>query len=267
MPRDSSGTGTDPPVAAVMDHETGIIELTVNGQWDRGLGYTAYRTAQKCLAEHPAGLALDLLNLHDPRSASAPLWMTVAAQGGRLHPPVPVVACLPPTARLAGRLDRIGAGRHLSMFSTVGLARTAITSHRPTTSQVRLQLPPVPASVANARQIVGAACTEWGMTALLPRARLVVSELVTNAVVHVGSPIDVVISHRGTLRRAASRGATSLHLAVYDHDPRMPPPSGNGKGLRLVTVASQAWGVLPTRVGKVVWAILRETGGPGELSG
>jgi hypothetical protein len=177
-----------------------------------------------------------------------------------------VVACVPPTTRLAGRLDRLGARAHLSLFSTVGLARTAITSHRPTTSQVRLQLPPVPASVAHARQIVSAACAEWHMDAVRPRALLVVSELVANAVLHVGGPIDVVISHRGTLRRAATRRATSLPLAVYDKDVRMPPPSGSGMGLRLVSVASQAWGVLPARDGKVVWAILRETARPNEVT-
>ncbi|MEU4427990.1 ATP-binding protein [Actinoplanes sp. NPDC024001] len=260
-------TGAEPGsmVTALLDHESGIIELTVHGRWSHRLCTTLYRTVQKCLAEHPTALVLDLSGLHDPHAASAPFWLTVAAQGRRLQPTVPVVACLPRTNRLSGRLDRLGVTRDLPIFATLRLAHTAVTSHRPTTSRVRLQLPPVPTSVRNARQIVTAACTEWGMPGLLPRALLVVSELVANAVVHVGSPIDVVISHRGTLRRAATRGSTSLHLAVHDEDHRMPPSRGTGLGLRLVTVASYSWGVLPTRQGKVVWAILREPTNPSEV--
>lgn len=257
----------DSTVDALMDHHTGIVELTVRGQWTRKLNVTAYRVVQKCMAEHPAGLALDLRGLDDPHAGSAPLWMTVAAQGGQLQPPVPVIACLSPASRLAGRLRRLGASRQLPIFDTVQLARTAITSHRPTTSQVRLELPPVPASVGHARRIVTAACTEWGMSGLLPRALLVVSELVANAVLHVGGPIDVVISHRGRLRRAATRGTTSLHLAVHDGEARMPPPDGHGRGLRLVAVAADGWGHLPTRTGKVVWAILREPADQNEIRG
>ena len=256
--------GVDPgsAVTAVMDHETGIVEVAVRGHWSRKLSLTSNRVFQKCLAEHPAGIALDLAGLHDPRAVSAPFWFTVAVHGQRLQPAVPVTACLPPGCRLAERLERMGAERYLPVYGTIGLARTAITSHRPTTSQVRLQLPPTSASVRNARQIVTAACTEWDMPDVRPRALLVVSELVANAVVHVGGTIDVVISHRGTLRRAASRGSTSLHLAVYDQGPPLPPPNGNGMGLRLVAVAAQSWGSLPTHSGKVVWAILREAAAP-----
>lgn len=261
MEGDAVGIDPGSAVSALMDHETGIVDFRIHGHWTRKLWITAYRTVQKCLAEHPCGLVLDLRVLHDPRAASAPFWLSAAMQGRRLQPPVPVIACLPSDTRLAGRLGRLGGERNLPVFSTVELARTAITSHRPMTSQVSLQLPPVPASVRHARQIVSAACAEWNMPALRPRALLVVSELVANAVVHVGSPIDVVISHRGTLRRAAARGSTSLHLTVQDHGPALPPPNGTGMGLRLVAVAAQSWGTLPTRDGKVVWAILREDGG------
>ncbi|GAA0503277.1 hypothetical protein Ade02nite_36100 [Paractinoplanes deccanensis] len=239
-------------VTAVLDHDTGIIEMAVRGRWNRQVWLESYRMINKCLAGHPAGLVLDLSAFEDPRGASTSLWLTAAAQGERMEPPVPVVACMA-SPQLAVGL------RHMPGYASIRSARTAITSHRTTTSQVRLQLHPRPSSAATARQLVTAACEEWGMPLLLPRARLVATELVGNAVVHAGTPIDVVISHRGQVRRPVTRRSPYLHLAVYDRSPRMPATGdGRGHGMRIITAAVQGWGALPTREGKVVWAMLRE---------
>ena len=267
--------GTPPgglSVSAVMDHENGVIEVSVEGRWGRRSRLTeshlaVSRTVRKCLAEHPAGLILALDRLQDLRAASAPLWLTTAAQGREMEPWVPVVACLSPGTPLAGRIGRLDPRGNLPVFPSARLAMTSITSHRPQTSQVRLHLQPRLRAAATARQLVTAACEEWHMPLVLPRARLVVSELVANAVEHAGTPIDVVVSHRGPVHRTTPRGSSPrLHLAVYDRDPRMPqpqpvigqPPGARGRGLRIVSVATESWGVLPTRDGKVVWAMLRE---------
>lgn len=128
------------------------------------------------------------------------------------------------------------------------------------TDRLRLPLPPEPASAVAARDAVTEACSRWGLTRLLRPARLVVSELVANAVEHAGTPIDVVISRLGTDGRVAG-----LHLAVYDRDPRLPrqPPPGDpgpldqrGLGLHVVDAAAHAWGARPARGGKMVWAAL-----------
>ncbi|MEV4347048.1 ATP-binding protein [Actinoplanes sp. NPDC049596] len=240
----------DSAVTAVVDHDTGIVELSVRGRWNRQIWLESYRMLNKCLAGHPAGLVLDLSAFEDPRAGSTSLWLTAAAQGERMEPPVPVVTCLVAPNLTAGlaRMPR---------FASIRSARTAITSHRTMTSQVRLQLQPQPSASAGARQLVTAACEEWGMPMLLPRARLVATELVTNAVRHAGTEIDVVISHRGHLRRPISRRTTYLHLAVYDRNPTLPEPNG-GRGLHIIRIATQGWGALPTREGKVVWALLRE---------
>ena len=276
MDRDRDGVPSpDLSASAVMDHESGIIELAVQGHWGRRTRLAPYhlavsRTVNKCLAEHPAGLVLELERLHDARAASAPLWLSTAARGRAMEPRVPVVACVSPGAPLAGKLGRLDLRGDLPVVASVGLALTSITSHRPQTSQVRLQLQPRLESAATARQLVTAACEEWHMPQVLPRARLVVSELVANAVEHAGTPIDVVVSHRGPARRAtAGTGRSYLHLAVHDRDPRMPRPQptvgellgSRGRGLRIVSVATEGWGVLPTRAGKVVWAMLRDQPG------
>jgi hypothetical protein len=233
-----------------VDHDTGIIQLSVRGSWNRQVWLESYRMLNKCLAGHPAGLVLDLSAFEDPRAGSTSLWLTAAAQGQRMEPPVPVVTCMA-AANLSAGLARLPG------FASIRSAHTAITSHRTMTSQVRLQLPPRPSAAASARQLVTAACEEWGMPRLLPRARLVATEMINNAVRHAGTEIEAVISHRGQVRRPVSRRGTYLHLAVYDRDPRMPEPAG-GRGLHIIRVASQGWGALPTRDGKVVWALLRE---------
>jgi anti-sigma regulatory factor (Ser/Thr protein kinase) len=85
-------------------------------------------------------------------------------------------------------------------------------------------------------------------------AQLVASELVTNAVVHAGTPIDL------TLRLVTSQ----LHIAVRDLSTGQARIGGivdesseSGRGLLLVDALASAWGTLLPDVGKVVWATVR----------
>jgi anti-sigma regulatory factor (Ser/Thr protein kinase) len=126
--------------------------------------------------------------------------------------------------------------------------------HRP----LVLHLPPGPESPSLARNLAGHACCLWDRADLLHPARLVVSELVTNAVEHAGSEITVVVSRHGD----------GLHLAVADAVPRLPtllrlaPPQPDrplderGRGLRTVQATATEWGAAVTPTGKVVWATL-----------
>lgn len=243
-------------VTAVVDDETWLVDFTVRGIWERPLWLDAVGLINKCLTHHPAGLLLDLRDLHDPGAISAPLWLTAATTGDRMEPPVRVAACLPPGTDLASRLGGHAARQLLPAFPTVGLARSFLTGHRPLLDQVRLHLPPATGAAAGARHVVTLACEEWGMGPLVARARLVVSELVLNAAEHAGTPIDVLISRRG-------RGAW-LHLAVLDGSTELPAMrpeetsvfGDRGYGLRIVDAAVHTWGALPTRTGKMVWALI-----------
>jgi len=83
-------------------------------------------------------------------------------------------------------------------------------------------------------------------------AQLVLSELVTNAVIHARTPVSVTVS----------LGADGVRLAVRDFRPRLPvddergPNTGLGLGLRLVGSLAAAWGIEPVPDGKVIWARL-----------
>lgn len=101
-----------------------------------------------------------------------------------------------------------------------------------------------------ARDTVSEWLSEWGCSELCHRDVLVVlSELVTNAVVHARSaPVVVVWCSDGRLRiEVADSSAAAPIMRVADGTP-------GGFGLRFVTGLSDAWGWLPTEGGKTVWA-------------
>jgi anti-sigma regulatory factor (Ser/Thr protein kinase) len=82
-------------------------------------------------------------------------------------------------------------------------------------------------------------------------ASLLVSELVTNAVVHAGSAVDVVVGHEGI--------HATLRVEVHDSSERAPRMGGfdldalSGRGLALVEAMSDRWGVEKDDAGKRVW--------------
>ncbi|MDX3384160.1 SpoIIE family protein phosphatase [Streptomyces niveiscabiei] len=132
-----------------------------------------------------------------------------------------------------------------------------------------------------AREVLARALDEWAAAGrhATPRAGdeavLVLSELVTNAVVHAGT--DVEISCRLEEPKEGAGTAYDIVVEVSDRHPSRtlrdgdPDPSYEpaeyGRGLRLVTALAMEWGVTYRRDGKTVWARLGETGGCGECGG
>ncbi|MEU5511664.1 SpoIIE family protein phosphatase [Streptomyces fungicidicus] len=115
----------------------------------------------------------------------------------------------------------------------------------------------VPQAVGHARRFTRRTLRSWGVTADVDAALLVVSELVTNALVHT----------EGQVRLDITLVNDRLRLAVADASPRTPakPTSigweaTGGRGILLVEAVSAAWGTLPVSGGKQVWAefVLRD---------
>lgn len=253
---DRQGSALD----VVSDVGAATVEMTVHGRWSRRLGADISHAMKKCLAEHPAVVLVDLRDLQDPSGASAAMWLAGRRAGLALRPPVQVALCLAPDDPLAARLQRLGTPRYLAMYGSLAQARVAVAGRRPLTDMLQWPLAPAPESASVARDLIGQACQAWGSPSLLHPARLVVSELVANAVEHAGTEHLVTVSRRGA----------ALHLSVRDGDPRPPrllPPAPvvpgepldeRGRGLRLVHATAFAWGSMPTRTGKVVWASVRD---------
>lgn len=117
--------------------------------------------------------------------------------------------------------------------------------------ELRATLSAEPEQVAEARRLVAGYLRESGE----PDgevAVLLVSELVTNAILHGRAPLEL---------RAQSAPGSGLRVEVADHDPSRPPllntaenlTEPGGRGLQLVDSLADRWGWSESGDGKVVW--------------
>jgi PAS domain S-box-containing protein len=104
-------------------------------------------------------------------------------------------------------------------------------------------------AVRRARDLAADRLTAWGLEHLEDTTRLIVSELVTNAIRHSAGPIRLrLVQH------------TTLTCEVSDADSCVPRPrtahttDESGRGLFLVSQLSRRWGSRLVPDGKVVWA-------------
>lgn len=108
-------------------------------------------------------------------------------------------------------------------------------------------------SVGEARRFVQRCCVEWGCAAAVDDAKLVATELVTNAILHAGTPCGLRMRFSGDVLRfeVGDGGVGSPDLETAD------VLDESGRGLLLVSAMCMAWGVdADDDGGKVVWAEL-----------
>lgn len=112
-----------------------------------------------------------------------------------------------------------------------------------------LDLPPTTDSVPLARRFVRARLAGGGVD--VDTASLLVSEVVTNAILHARTHLTLTIEEVGAV----------AHIAVHDGSPVAPRlhafsrTSATGRGLRLLDKLAMSWGVEsdPGTGGKIVW--------------
>lgn len=112
-------------------------------------------------------------------------------------------------------------------------------------------VPPGPEGVRAARRLTSATLRTLpaGVTS---DAELVVTELVTNAVLHGSPPISLKVrGARGRVRVEVSDCGHTLPLRTQKNIESM-----TGRGLAVVESLSSAWGIEPADSGKLVWAEL-----------
>ncbi|KAA1374789.1 SpoIIE family protein phosphatase [Aeromicrobium fastidiosum] len=108
------------------------------------------------------------------------------------------------------------------------------------------------ATVAEARQFVVGSLEHWDVPpAVVDDLALITSELVTNALVHGGAPVDLRLQHSGA----------RVVLEVQDDAERQLPRARNpdddeehGRGIHIVEALSDEWGTRATDRGKCVWS-------------
>jgi hypothetical protein len=122
-----------------------------------------------------------------------------------------------------------------------------------TLTTTAVTLPPEVASTPRARIFVRTALTGILPGDVVALAELCVSELVTNAVLHAGTPLRVHVAPvAGGLRISVHDGSTAMPLRV-----RHSRTAATGRGLALVAAVSSAWGVESEAAGgKTVWCEL-----------
>lgn len=120
----------------------------------------------------------------------------------------------------------------------------------PVACEVEATLPCDSTAAGAARRLVVAECRSVGLDPeATDNAELLVSEVVTNAVIHGRS--DVRLRVRASPQR--------LRVEVGDDNSRRPSRVAmdaealDGRGLTIVELVASAWGVDAVDVGKVVW--------------
>jgi anti-sigma regulatory factor (Ser/Thr protein kinase) len=133
---------------------------------------------------------------------------------------------------------------------------------------------PVPKAAAAARRFVRDTLHAWVVTraadghGVVDDAVLLTSELVTNAVVHAGTPVQVTCRLAdGAVEVVVSDGQPGRLVPEAPECERVPTERTGGRGLLLPAALASAWGVAYGRASKAVWFRLTLDGASSGLAG
>jgi anti-sigma regulatory factor (Ser/Thr protein kinase) len=143
------------------------------------------------------------------------------------------------TPRLLRRLSAQGGALRLSEDET--------------RSWLEFALVPEAHSAGEARRALAAYCRDRRVPAQMTEAGvLAMSELVTNVVIHAGTPALVLAEYDGVnLTLAVADGADTQPTVLPTDDER-----DHGRGIAIVEDLGATWGIRRTYLGKVVWVNL-----------
>lgn len=180
---------------------------------------------------------------------------------------LPLLATASPRARVVvvsgfpqGRLSSLTAGQGAVGYVEKGLSARAMVDGVATVAGVmetvawalaqdRTYLRRDPRSSAAARRFVADTLRRWDCDEVLDAVVLLVSELVTNSVVHAGTGAEVaVLLTPDALRiEVSDTGGGTPDLRHAEDD------ATSGRGLSMVATLSSAWGVERRDPGKTIW--------------
>jgi len=129
---------------------------------------------------------------------------------------------------------------------------SGLTGRREGPAELRSPVSNDPADVAQARRAVRDVLRRWGLTIDPDVVALLVSELVTNALVHGRPPLELRASRVSDglrvemLDGAGERRPRRRSVQPSTDDPR-------GRGLAIVSALATRWGTAPSPGGKTVW--------------
>jgi anti-sigma regulatory factor (Ser/Thr protein kinase) len=112
-----------------------------------------------------------------------------------------------------------------------------------------VDLPPEPSSATRARTLTRERLEASCSTDAIETIALLVTELVTNAILHARTPLLLTLESRPDHVRICVEDASNEQPALRRYD----PDAVTGRGLALVEQLASSWGVDNTPAGKVVW--------------
>lgn len=250
-------TGTGVAEVALAGHPAPLARLsdgTVRPLWapanvPLGLhGRTPYRSQEHTL---PPGTVLALYSdgVHEPERDDVAARLGGSGAGTDLE-------------ILADRLLAGAPGRRDDAALLLARYEGADDSAAPRTARFHIHRRDLRA-VREARGFVHGCLCDWGLADLSDDLELITSELVTNALIHAGSDVDV------RLRAFGDR----VRLEVRDSDSDPPVPTAyslteegsaraeHGRGLVLVDALAHTWNTSPSGRGKTVWLEMDAPGG------
>ena len=132
---------------------------------------------------------------------------------------------------------------------------------------------PEPTAAAAARRFVRDTLQAWFISGaatvghgLVDDAVLLTSELVTNAVVHAGTPVEVTCKLTGGgVEVVVSDGHPARLVPEPPENEHIPAERTSGRGLLLPAALASAWGVTYGQAAKAVWFRIGEQGSGLEL--
>ena len=112
-----------------------------------------------------------------------------------------------------------------------------------------VELPPEPASASRARQLARERLRVVCTPDVLDTVALLVTELVTNAILHARTPLQLEIEVHPDRVRLCVEDASLQQPELHHYD----TDAVTGRGLALLEQLATSWGVEARPSGKVVW--------------
>lgn len=225
--------------------------LSVDGVLDS----TTYRTLRdsiiKAALEEPTAVIVDVTALHVPSPSACAVFTSARWQVSR-WPDVPVlIACSHAARREA--LRQSGIARYIPIHPDIEAAADAVgtLAKGRIRRRARVELLRSPHSVQEARDFVTECLLEWSHQRLITAAKLIVTELVRNALVHTESTPSLRVESSGQLVTIAVDDGSVCPPTLRETTFKRPVT-----GLEIVAGLSRAWGSAPSLSGKTVWAII-----------
>jgi anti-anti-sigma regulatory factor len=239
-------------VSFEVEHTSPVAYVRPHGVLDAYTAADLRGVLLNCLTEQPTVIVVDASQLSVADDLGLTILSGVARESLR-WPGSRIVLVADPPVRAAA--VRLGVDQSVTLCDDETAALSLSRSITVPPSR-RDRMRPDRNAPGLARLAVQEFCSHHGVAGDGDAAQLVASELVTNAVVHARTELELTLRLVPPLLHVAVRDTGPGHAQITDIVDESSP---TGRGLLLVDALSTAWGNLLPNFGKVVWATVPVT--------